>query len=189
MSGFEANYIITNPYTLSHFNGTHKPVTSVIPHRLVMISTIHCDYCGPLTGENTSAYLLPYNHMDGINSCVKCSGYAKKDIYDYCVTKGIYPMSEEFINNNFPEKVKVLRSNGNIEDWEFEKNVCTMNIKKLSSGKTGLCVEVFVMEDQKRVCKYVYLEDLCNMNKIDYQTTFENIKKQLDIWYAKITSN
>ena len=174
--------IITNPQTICHFAGTHVKNSKVIPHRMSMISIVHCDYDGQINeGEKVIGICCPHDNMTGI-VCKKIHiDLACRDIIIYCHKNGMYPISKDTLNKfGLDGNVNVRRSNGHIDSrWIIKCNSSTYtNI----NGDIIIDVEL-IDSSVKNMGKYVELKDLCQLNNCNYDDLMTEFANQLNHFY------
>ncbi len=149
-----------------------KADNEVYPRRLCMVSFGICDY----TGGNTSgkAVISPYDDMTGIICCDEKIATAKKTIYDYCIKNSIFPVNDNILKNMNILNIKVKRSNGEIEtDWLITKRSQTI----LLNGK------LYIQVIKDIITKYISLEELCDMNNLNFETFNKLLINELEHMY------
>lgn len=145
------------------------------PKKLVFIIINDCDYEGE-HNNNGMLYLIPYNHLFGIQACENHKDEARNDCYNYCVNNGIYPINE-YIVDLFPKSLIIKRTGGKIEkDWELMIFSCTYKVNN--------DIAVRITHNNKEIVKYTYLHELCKLNNMNYNDIIEKLYQELKKFYG-----
>ncbi len=177
-------FATTNPASIEHFvNGKKQYVNEhVAPHSLIMISVNHCDYTGyfdNIIGE-LSYVPIPYNNLYGIACRKEMVEHAINDVYDSCLSEHIYPVHDSTQTEmGFGEFISVKRSNGEIQhNWKIAAGRYTSSTDETSTLITVRC-------DENDTQKGVILEELCELNKVNYDVAKNVLVENLKKWYKK----
>ena len=179
-----AGFIVNNQQfidSLEHSPNEKKQIEHVEPHRLVMISLNHCDYTGYLDDCDKGIMIIgiPYDNLCGVTCRKDIVDHAKKDVYTSCMSSHIYPIHDDTPEKmGFSKFVSIKRSNGEIQqDWEIIVKNPTCSI----DGLVYINVHCVKMDIKKSVA----LEELCQLNKIDYNGAKNVLVENLKKWYKQ----
>lgn len=151
----------------------------VHPYRLVLASVKSCNYCNTEFGP-IKIVAAPYDQYIGVACCEKCVPDGVKDIEKYCTENWIYELDQEFIErlnkHNIENNFVVLRTSGQYESgWKILVMSSTikfnnkLKIRMTFSNKT---------DNYRTLEKSVFLDDLCEWNKLNYDVIYKLITNQ-----------
>lgn len=180
------HFVVTNKNTINHLTKIHTPTDDVQPHSTVMISLIHCDYCGVVDSVRIAEL---QDSRIGIVACISCHDRACKKMYEYCIENQIYPMrlkDYSFDDSKstreklgIPDFITVTRSNGDKENtWEIQDGIPTGMTKEGD-------LYMYAHERKLNIQKPVIVKDLCKNCGLDYDNVVKILREELSEYYAR----
>lgn len=165
------NCLLQNQVTLQHLSKSYQPRDHVMPHRLVMVSMVHCDYTGPINDMDHCIIVNIFNdHTTGIICKEEYYERAVNDIVAYCKENQIYPVSRYDELQN----VYIKRSNGTVENnWTVRETMY-----EFESGIFYAIVHHYPLALGKKVI----FSELCQLNNFDQNSLLIKFDQLLDEW-------
>jgi hypothetical protein len=173
---FFPNVVITNPRTLERLTETHRVVEHVEPYRMTFVSYGSCDYCGPMPeGKSSGSTYLPGDYHMGIITCDKCRDKALLDIKNYCIKNLRYLITTQKLEQlGLAGDLKIKRSSGEVQSgWRVDTGSYSFAI---TFGKDGKIL-IPMINVSEYTCKGVRLNDICDLNGLNFQELFEKIQE------------